>query len=128
MHAPTCARPLTILANCVSMFLRTQYGFAQLVNTATRNSVILDKLLTNMDYVYETPVVLGTLGTSDQIMFLLKPSCDARLDTGHIQRVVVRRFTTNEKAPFSSALPRVRWEHLYAVATCEEPFFQRTME
>ena len=31
------------------MFLRTQYGFAQLVNTATRNSAILDKLWTNMD-------------------------------------------------------------------------------
>ena len=35
------------------MFLRTQYGFAQLVNTATRNSAILDKLWTNMDPVYD---------------------------------------------------------------------------
>ena len=113
------------------MFLRTQYyGFAQLVNTATRNSAILDKLLTNMDSVYDTPVVLDTLGRSDHRMGLLKPSCDARLDTGNIQRVVVRRFTTNEKAAFSSALSRVRWEHLYAMATCEEQlyFFQRTIE
>ena len=112
------------------MFLRTQYGFAQLVNTATRNSAILDKLWTNMDSVYDTPVVLDTLGRSDHRMVLLKPSCDARLDTGNIQRAVVRRFTTNEKAAFSSALSQVRWEHLYAMATCGEQFnfFQRTIE
>ena len=47
------------------MFLRTQYGFAQLVNTATRNSAILEKLWTNMDSVYDMPVVLDTLGRSD---------------------------------------------------------------
>ena len=42
----------------------------------------------------------------------------------------MRRFTTNEKAAFSSALSRVRWDHLYAMATCEEQFnfFQRTIE
>ena len=73
------------------MFLRTQYGFAQLVNTATRNSAILDKLCTNMDRVYDTPIVLDTLGSSDHRMVLLKPSCDAMLDTGNIQRAVVRR-------------------------------------
>ena len=112
------------------MFLRTQYGFAQLVNTATRNSAILDKLWTNMDSVCDTPVVLDTLGRSDHRMVLLKPSCDAKLNTGNIQRAVVRRFTTNEKAAFSSALSRVRWDHLYAMATCEEQFnfFQRTIE
>ena len=112
------------------MFLRTQYGFAQLVNTATRNSAILDKLWTNMEPVYDTPAVLDTLGTSDHRMVLLKPSYDAILDTGNIQRAVVRRFTANEKAAFASALSDVSWEHLYTMTTCEEQFnfFQRTME
>ena len=112
------------------MFLRTQYGFAQLVNTATRNSAILDKLWTNMDPVYDTPAVLDTIGTSDHRMVLLKPSYDAILDTGNIQRAVVRRFTANEKAAFASALSDVSWEHLYTMTTCEEQFnfFQRTME
>ena len=87
-------------------FLRTQYGFAQLVNTATRNSAILDKLWTNMDPVYDTPVVLDTLSSSDHRMVLIKPLCGAMLDTGgNIQRVVVRRFTANEtKSAFASAL------------------------
>ena len=60
----------------------------------------------------------------------IRPQCGARLDTGNIQRAVVRRCTTHEKAAFSSALSRVRWEHLYAMATCEEQFnfFQRTIE
>ena len=91
------------------MFLRTQYGFAQLVNTATRNSAILDKLWTNMEPVYDTPAVLDTLGTSDHRMVLLKPSYDAILDTGNIQRAVVRRFTANEKAAFAPALSDVSY-------------------
>ena len=62
------------------MFLRTQYGFAQLVNTA-RNSAILDKLWTNMEPVYDTPAVLDTLGTSDHRMVLLKTF--VRCHTGH---------------------------------------------
>ncbi len=52
------------------------------------------------------------------------------LDTGNIQRAVVRRFTANEKAAFASAPSHISWEHMYAMATCEEQFnfFQRTME
>ena len=83
-----------------------------------------------MDPVYDTPAVLDTLGTSDHRMVLLKPSYDAILNTGNIQRAVVRRFTANEKAAFASALSDVSWEHLYTMTTCEEQFnfFQRTME
>ena len=83
-----------------------------------------------MEPVYDTPAVLDTLGTSDHRMVLLKPSYDAILDTGNIQRAVVRRFTANEKAAFASALSDVGWEHLYTMTTCEEQFnfFQRTME
>ena len=83
-----------------------------------------------MDPVYDTAVVLDTLGSSDHIIVLLKPSCDALLDTGNSQRAVVRRFTANEKAAFESDLSNISWEHMYAMATCEEQlnFFQRTME
>ena len=68
------------------MFLCTHYVFAQHVNTATRNSAILDMLWANMDPVYDTPIVLDTLGTSDHRMVLLKPSYVAILDTGNIHR------------------------------------------
>ena len=82
-----------------------------------------------MEPVYDPPAVFDTLGTSDHRMVLLRPSCNAKLDTGTIQRIVVRRFTTNERAAFSAALTRVRWEQLYALASCEEQFnvFQGTM-
>ena len=50
-----------------------------------------------MDCVYDTPVVLDTLGRSDHRMGLLKPSCDARLDTGNIQRAVVRLLPQTKK-------------------------------
>ena len=63
-----------------------------------------------MDPVYDMPVVLDTLGSSDHRLVLLKHWCDAMLDTGNIQRAVVRRFTANEKAAFASALSHVSWD------------------
>ena len=113
------------------MFLRTQCGFAQLANTTTRNSAIIEKVWSNMDHVYGTPVVLDTLGSSDHRMVVLKPYCDAMLDTGNIHSAVVTRFTAKEKAAFASALSHISWEHnMYAMANCEEQFnfFQHTME
>ena len=68
-----------------------------------------------MEPVYDPPAVLDTLGISDHRVLLLRPSCNAKLDTGMIQRIVVRRFTTNERAAFSSALTHVRWETSYGV-------------
>ncbi len=66
-----------------------------------------------MDHVYNTPVVLDTLGTADpRNVFPIQHSCYAKLDTGNIQHAVVRCFTANEKAAFASALSRVSWEHV----------------
>ncbi len=45
-------------------------------------------------------IVLDMLGSSDHRMVLFKPSCDAMLDTGNMQRAVVRRFTANKKSSF----------------------------
>ena len=78
------------------LFLRTHYGLVQLVKTVTRNAAILDKLWTNMEPVYDPLAVLDTLGTSDHRMVLLRPSCNAKLDTGTIQRIVVRRVTSSD--------------------------------
>ena len=70
-------------------FLRTHYGYEQLVKTATRNFAILDKMWSN---VYGFPSVIGELGTSDHKMVLLVPAWYPTLDTGMIQKIVTRRM------------------------------------
>ena len=50
------------------MFLRTHYGYDQLVKSATRNCAILDKMSSNMLPVYDFPSVIGELGTSERKM------------------------------------------------------------
>ena len=70
-------------------FLKTHYRFVQIVNVGTRGNAVLDKMWTNMDNVYMSPVTLSELGTSDHNMVLLKPgsrlprSTDACHHTGH---------------------------------------------
>ena len=110
-------------------FLRVHYGYAQLVNVATRNGAILDKIWSNMSPVYAHPAWFSELGTSDHMMVLLVPSSYPTLDTGMIQNRVIRRMGDIERMTFASALCRVRWEYMYAMDSCEQQFqlFQDTM-
>ena len=54
-------------------FLRTNYRFVQVVEVATRGQVTLDKIWTDMEVVYNSPVTISELGTSDHSMVLLEP-------------------------------------------------------
>ena len=65
-------------------FLRIHYGYEQLVNTATHNFAILDKMWSNMSPVYGLPSVIDELGTSDHKMVLLVPAWYPTLDTGMV--------------------------------------------
>ena len=110
-------------------FLRVHYWYAQLVNMATRNGAILDKIWSNMSPVYAHPAVLSELGSSDHRIVLLVPSSYPTFDTGMIQTRVIRRMGATERMAFASARCRVRWEYRYAMDSCEErfQFFQETM-
>ena len=98
-------------------FLRTHYGYEQLVKAATRNRAILDQIWSNMSPVYGFPTVLDGVGTSDHKTVLLVPSCFPTLDTGMVQSIVTRRMGNNERARFTSALSRTRWEYMYTLPT-----------
>ena len=63
-------------------FLKTHYRFVQIVNVGTRGNAVLDKIWTNMDNVYMSPVTLSELGTSDHNMVLLKPGSRLHRRTG----------------------------------------------
>ena len=103
-------------------FLKTHYRFVQIVNVGTRGNSVLDKIWTNMDNVYMSPVTLSELGTSDHNMVLLKPGSSLPRSTGSVTRVTIRAIGENEKALFDRALSAVSWEPLFRLDTCEEQY------
>ena len=103
-------------------FLKTHYRFVQIVNVGTRGNALLDKIWTNMDNVYMSPVILSERGTSDYNMVLLKPGSSLPCSTVSVMRVTIRAMGENEKAFFDRALSAVSWETLFRLNTCEEQY------
>ncbi len=111
-------------------FLGTHYGFKQLVETPTRQQSILDKVWTNyLSPVYNKPIVISKLGTSDHNMVLFSPSNAPSLNTGHKVKVTTRCMGRQDKALFASASSEIEWEELYHSESCQEKssIYQRTM-
>ena len=109
-------------------FLKTPYRFVQIVNVGTRGNAVLDKIWTNMDNVYMSPVTLSELGTSYHNMVLLKPGSRLPRSTGSVMRVTIRAMGENEKALFDRALSAVSWEPLFRLDTCEAQYaYYQTM-
>ena len=103
-------------------FLKTHYRFVQIVNVGTRGNAVLDKIWTNMDKLYMSPITLSELGKSDHTMVLLKPGGSLPCTTGSVMRVTTRAMGENEKAMFDRALSAVSWEPLFRLETCEEQY------
>ena len=101
-------------------FLRTHYRFVQVVEVETRCQATLDKIWTDMEVVYNSPVTISELGTSDHSMVFLEPKFKKAVDTGTL--IYVKGMGPNEKETFAIALSAVKWEPLCILATCEEQY------
>ena len=113
-------------------FIATHYRYKQVVNKATRQSAILDKIWTNMYELYDTPSIIEHLGKSDHNMVLWAPSCSPTYHPGSLQQVGTRMMGHQEKVFLAMALPLLqglRWESLYRIESCHDQFqyFQSTM-
>ncbi len=104
-------------------FLRTHYGYVQVVDKPTRQQALLDKIWTNMTPLYSTPVILSELGS-------FPPLANPNLDRGSKEYVRVRCMGHAEKVAFATAVSCVRWEPLFHMNTCDEQFnyFQTVMQ
>ena len=103
-------------------FLKTHYRYAQLVKVPTRGQSTLDKIWTNMSPVYDTPITLSELGSSDHNMVLLRPTHGHSLVKGSTVRVTIRCMSSDNRAKFSAMLSAVRWETMFRMRSCEEQF------
>ena len=84
--------------------------YAQLVKVPTRGQSTLDKIWTNMSPVYDTPITLSELGSSDHNMVLLRPTHGHSLVKGSTVRVTIRCMSSENRANFSAMLSAFRWE------------------
>ena len=103
-------------------FLKVHYRFVQVVNVVTRGQATLDKIWTNMNGFYSTPVSISELGTSDHCMVLWKPDRGPPDIRGNVTRVTVKCMGPSEKAAFAMGVASIRWEPLFRLTTCEEKY------
>ena len=101
-------------------FLKVHYRFVQVVNVVTPVQATLDKIWTNMNGLYSTPVSITELGMSDHCMVLWKPDRGSPDIRGNVTRVTVKCMGPSEKAAFAMGVASIRWEPLFRLTTCEE--------
>ena len=68
------------------------------------------------------PVTISELESSDHNMVLLNPKYKKSVDTGCVTRLTVRCMGPNEKATFNMALSAVKWEPLFRLDSCADPY------
>ena len=99
-------------------FLKTHYRYAQIVKVPTRGHSTLDKIWTNMSPVYDAPITLYELGSSDHNIVLLRPTHGHSLEKGSPVRVTIRCMSSDNRAKFSAMLSAVRWETMFRMRSC----------
>ena len=108
--------PVRVVFNQLNdKFLKTHYRYAQLVKVPTRGQSTLDKIWTNMSPVYDTPITLSELGSSDHNMVLLRSTHGHSLVKGSTVRVTIRCMSSDNRAKFSAMLSAVRWETMFII-------------
>ena len=68
-------------------FLKVHYLFVQVVNVVTRGQATLDKIWTNMNVFYYTPVSISELVPSDHYMVLWTPDGGSPGIRGNVTRL-----------------------------------------
>ena len=110
--------------------IKSAFSLKQIVNKATRGNRLLDKVITNMDKVYPSPIIIPQIGTSDHMAVLCYPRPDYKQLGTAVEYRQTRVNGHNERVLFASALQAVKWEYLYLKESCEEQFhiFSYTMD
>ena len=76
----------------------------------------------NMSPVYDEPITLSELGSSDHNIVLLRPTRGHSLEKGSLVRVTIRCMSSDNRAKFSAMLSVVKWETMFRMRSCEEQF------
>ena len=105
------------------------YPLKQVVRMATRRSVILDEIFTNIHSLYNPPKVLPPSSFSDHNVVLYEPAKSYRYNAGKLININTRLSGPKAKEKFSTALASFDWTPLYLQPSCGQKFefFQNSM-
>lgn len=85
------------------------HNLFQAVNEPTRNSAILDLIITNMQTYYNKPAILAPIGTSDHNVVKWLPCCNNICTTRLNNKCQLRRFPRSERDAFGRWLTSQDW-------------------
>ena len=110
-------------------YLKSACQLRQIVKRPTRKKAILDMCYTNMHNMYSTPQHEPPVGLSDHQVVICKPTM-SKYNPAQKLKFMKRVQGPNERAMFSLALRKIRWEPLYMLETCQEQYqyFQATID
>ena len=109
--------------------IKSSFKLKQVVDFATRENAILDKLFTNLDKFYLPPQKAPQIGKSDHFSIVFSPRISVAYDRGNTVLQQSCTMGNNEKNTFVHELKQVKWEPMYSMSTCKEQFqfFDSTM-
>ena len=91
----------------------------QTVKKPTRQSAILDLILTNMHKWYNEPKIISAIGLSDHLSVLTTPAIQTKQPNNVIKKTS-RKTTTSNLVSFGKYVKSLDWSHLYRIPSCQD--------
>ncbi len=93
----------------------------QTVKKPTRQSAILDLILTNMHKWYNEPKIkiISAIGLSDHLSVLTTPAIQTK-QANNVIKKTSRKTTTSNLVSFGKYVKSLDWSHLYRIPSCQD--------
>ncbi|CAB4021326.1 Hypothetical predicted protein [Paramuricea clavata] len=91
----------------------------QTVKKPTRQSAILDLILTNMHQWYNEPEILPAIGLSDHLSVLATPAVQPKQPNNIIKKTV-RKTKPSSITSLGKFVKSLDWSHLYRLPSCQD--------
>ena len=91
----------------------------QTVKKPTRQSAILDLILTNMHKWYNEPKIISAIDLSDHLSVLTTPAIQTKQPNNVIKKTS-RKTTTSNLVSFGKYVKSLDWSHLCRIPSCQD--------
>ena len=88
----------------------------QVVNSPTRLQAILDKILTNIQHLYQEPLAMSPIGLSDHNAVLWRP-INSTTRTNRIHQRIVRPIKDSDKRAFGEWISKYNWSSVNSASS-----------
>ncbi len=96
-----------------------QSSLKQTVKKPTRQSAILDLILTNIHKWNNEPKIISAIGLSDHLSVLITPAIQTKQPNNVIKKTS-RKAATSNLVSFGKYVKSLDWSHLYRIPSCQD--------